>query len=52
MKRLENKCSNCKLWRTHQCPESRGVIIWKNCWKFQPDLWLLQLLKGADHAGN
>lgn len=37
MKRAENKCSNCLLWRSRRCPESRGVVIWRNCWKFKAD---------------
>lgn len=32
---IENKCSECLFWKTGDCPNGQGVVIWKNCKKFK-----------------
>ena len=34
--RIENKCTNCL--HGSRCRLARGVVVWKHCEKFQPDL--------------
>ena len=34
--KMENKCTNCIQSGT--CRLARGVVVWRNCEKFRPDL--------------
>lgn len=33
-KKIKNNCLNCSM--QYICPQSRGVVVWKNCEKFRP----------------
>ena len=43
MARLENKCTNCA--DRGSCRWAQGVVEWKHCGSFRPDILLMQRLR-------
>lgn len=48
MPKVENKCTNCAD-RKH-CRDAQGVVTWKHCGNFRPDIALVQKLSRYEEA--
>lgn len=41
--KIENNCTNCL--KSDTCRMAQGVVVWKNCGTFQPDVFGLRVSK-------